>query len=358
MENNHFQFASLNGNKIIKYESALIPQFVEGHIFCKKDVEDKIISAIKPITEGKHCENLFIYGPIGSGKTILVKHILDHLKDYNRKVLCVYINCWYHGTSMAIYNRIAEELGEPVSRRGRATDEIFDRIIEIMKKSNMPILLVLDDIEAILYRGDERILHNIAVIEDQAALFGVVIISQNKANLWKLHPKIKTGLRFISIEVKGCTKEQLLSLLKNRAEKGLFEEAYDDAVLERIAEIGENNEGNGKLTLEILRRASKLAESKGKTCIDLEDVEEVNNQLGHKELILTKEEEIIINILKTGEKNSSELYWLFCKKLRRSKKQIRVYLKYLEEKGIIETREFNSKYTFNSRLIKLKNGVI
>ena len=47
---------------------------------------------------------------------------------------------------MALYSKIADALGEPVSRRGRASDEIFDRIVELMRASKRPVLLVLDEI--------------------------------------------------------------------------------------------------------------------------------------------------------------------------------------------------------------------
>lgn len=352
---NHFQFTSLNGNAIIKDESALIPQYFEGQIFCKRDIEEKIISAIKPITQTKPSQNLFLYGPIGAGKTVLVRHILDHLRDYNRKVLCVYINCWYQGTSMAIYNKIADALGEKVSRRGRATDEIFNRIVELMRYQNTPILLVLDNIDALLYRHDERILHNIAGMNGDGVLFGVICVSEYKNVLTKLHPRIRSDLRFTPLEVKGWTKEQLLELLKSRADKGLAPGSYSDPVLERIAEAGEENKGNGKLTMEILWKAAKTAEEKRKASIDLEDVEETINQIYYQEPALAREEQIIINILKTGEKNSSEVYWSFCKKLRRTKNQIRTYLKSLKQKGIIEIRDVQSRYTLNFKLIRLKN---
>mgnify|MGYP001610888864 FL=1 len=356
MEDNHFEFVSSNENKIIQNEEALLPEVLTGDVFCKKDIEEKIISAIKPLTELKPCLNLLIHGPNGSGKTILVKHILAHLKDYNKRVLCVYVNCWYHNTSMAIYTKIADALGETVSRRGRATDEIFDRIIEIMKQSHTPILLVLDDLEGLTSKGDARILSNLAKIDYPGVLFGVIAVSEDKKIISKLHPTISFSPRFTSLEVRGYNKIQLLEILRIRADKGLIKESYADDLLERIAEIGEENGGNGRLALEVLWAAAKSAQQKGKMRIDLNDVDEINNQISSKEAVLTSEEKIIVNILKTGEKKSSELYWSFCKKLCRTKRQIRNYLKLMEEKGIIETREHDSGYTIKFKLIKLKSG--
>ena len=126
--------------------------------------------------------------------------------------------------------------------------------------------------------------------------------------------------------------------------------------MEKIAEIGEKNRGNMRLALEMLWKSAKLAESKGKILIELEDVEATDLALNGGKNILTAEEQILIEILSTDEKTSSEVYWLFCKKLIRTKKQIRNYLKALEGKGIIETKTVNIGNKPKFKLIKLKNG--
>lgn len=355
MENVNFRFASLNGNKIIQDETALTPHYANGKIFHKNE-EEKVISAIMPLAQYKPCMNLFIHGPSGSGKTILVKKVLDHLKLNNQRILCIYINCWYHSTSMAIYTRIADELGEPVSRRGRATDEIFDRIVEIMKKSKTPVLLVLDEIDGLMSRGDTKILHNIGRIWPEGVLFGLISVSEDKNIMAKLPPKIRDSLRLDSLELPGANKDELLQLLKTRSIDGLAENSYSDEVLEKIAEIGEKNRGNMRLALEMLWKSAKLAETKEKSAIGLEEVEATDLVLNGGKSILTPEEQILIEILNTEEKTSSEVYWLFCKQLIRTKKQIRNYLAALEGKRIIETRTVSLGNKPKFKLIKLKNG--
>ena len=56
---------------------------------------------------------------------------------------------------------------------------------------------------------------------------------------------------------------------------------------------------------------------------------------------LSEEELIILEILKEGEKESSEIYEIIMKKISRSKRQIRNYLGSLVQKGHIEAREFD-----------------
>ncbi|MBI5227183.1 AAA family ATPase [Candidatus Micrarchaeota archaeon] len=352
---NRFQYACLNG-RIIKNETALMAQNLEHENLCRKEDEERIISAIKPIAHGNRCENLFVHGPAGSGKTTMVKHVLDQLKNYNQRVLCLYVNCWYHSTSMAIYTKIADALGEPVSRRGRATDEIFDRIVELMKYSKMPVLLVLDEIDGLICRDDARVLHNVTTTAHEDALFGLIGISNGRNILSRVHTKIRDHLRFTPFEVKGYSKEQIFSLLKTRAETGLVETSYSNEGLDRMAELASNNNGNGKFALELLWKSAKHAEGKGNTSISSEDIEDMHKLINVIEPVLGEEERLIVDILKSGQKTSSELYWLFQKSLWISRRQISNYVVALERKGMIETRLIQRGNSPGFKLIKLKDG--
>jgi len=72
---------------------------------------------------------------------------------------------------------------------------------------------------------------------------------------------------------------------------------------------------------------------------------------------LSVEEQIIIDIVKTGPKSSTDLYLAFFRKLKRSKRQIRNYLSELEAKKIlfIQTAEGISPL-LNTRVIQLNLG--
>src|SRR5271157_3144271 len=189
-----------NRNRIILNESALLPRFSQdAHLRCCNAETERIQTAINRLSMGKPSENLFIHGPSGSGKTALVKTALSSVET-SRRLLCIYVNCWRYSTSMSIYAKIAEAFGEPISRRGRASDEIFDRIVGLMKASNKPILLVLDEIEALVRYDNARILHNIARVDEDRVFFQVIGISDSDNILLKLPQKTREILRFTKIE--------------------------------------------------------------------------------------------------------------------------------------------------------------
>ena len=356
MDSNHFNSSELNSSRILKDGFVQFAQFLDGEVFCRKE-EEEIFSKIKPITHGNPCQHLFIHGPNGSGKTTLVKHVLGHLKQYSPRVIPVYVNCWHHSTSMAIYTKIADSLGEAYSRRGRAVDEIFDDIVETMRFSKTAVLLILDELDGLLQTGDTRILHNLSRM-DLDATFGIISISEDLSVLSKLPSKLRDNLRLTTVGMNPHTKDQLLELLKNRARKCLLDTSHDDDLLELIASIEANNSGSARVALEMLWDAAKYAESKGKNRIDSRDVEHVSKHIKYRKKEFSLEELLILEILEQGQRTTPELYSEFLKSKNSSKRHIRNYLHLLEKKGVVELRPIHSGNYIQHTLVKLTEGVL
>lgn len=337
---------------IIQNEDVLLPDHMPDELVHRDAELQGIADAIKPLVGGRTPDNLFIHGPSGSGKTVCVKYILKQLLDYSSAVLPVYVNCWENSTQMAAYNRIVEEMRLPLPRRGLATDEIFNRISEYVRNYKKPILLVLDEMDALLH---DNLLYVVSRSNEKRLMFGIMGISNNKALLSKLDSRIRASLRFSEMEFKNYSEEQLLSILRVRAERSLAPGSYDERLLLKVARSVED--GSARLAIERLWKAAKHAEKAGRAKIMLQDVEDV---LSHQpvfklpEFKLSSEELLITELLKKGELKSSELYKRFLKKIPKTKRQIRNYLELLEKKGLIESEKTEGEGMFAPRVFRLK----
>jgi len=348
---------SSNKDRIILNESALLPRFSQdAYLSCRKADGERVFAAIQRLSTGESAQNLLIYGPSGSGKTAMAKWAINKMEEQTRRVLCIYANCWRYNTSMAIYAKIADAFGEPVSRRGRASDEVFDRIIELMRESKKPILLVLDQIDALIRYDNGRILHNIASVDEDRVLFEVIGISENENALSRLPERTKEILGFAKIQVQSFSREELLALVKERALVGLREGTYDDSVLEEIVDIGAAEKGSGRFALQLLWRAARGSEDAGYASISKTEVEKIRQDLEFVEFDFSREERIILDLLKNGQITSSELYSQFWQRIPRGKRQIRNYLKQMEKNGYIEIEEFMGSTRFMSKKIKIREG--
>ncbi|MFA4983471.1 MAG: AAA family ATPase [Candidatus Micrarchaeia archaeon] len=341
-------------NSIIAREEALRPDYVPTEALHRTNEMETIASSITPMIHGQSCSNLFITGPTGTGKTTCVKLVANQLRESTSKVIPVYVNCWERPTKMGVYYEIAEALKLLLPRRGLAADEVFEKILDDMRRENLTILLILDELDSLVFRKEDGFLYNISRAgTERGARFGVVAISNQKDLTRLLDARVSSSLRLSTFEFKEYNAAQLKEILLERAKFALVPKTYDSAVLEACAKIGAANNGNARLAIEILWKAALRADNRDAKKIEPADVAEVAKAIeqrpGKKEraritfkdhdLNLSDEENLIINLLKGGEMQSPELYGEFTGKKDKTKRQIRNYLLLLEAKGLIISKE-------------------
>lgn len=337
---------------IIVSEDVLLPNYMPDEILHRERELQAIADSIKPMLRRGAPQNLFIHGTSGTGKTTCMKHILKQLAEHSSAVLPVYVNCWANPTQMAIYNRIVEEMRLPLPRRGLAADEIFDRIQQFVKNYKKPILLVLDEMDGLRH---DKLLYVVARSNEQRLTFGIAGLTNNKALLSRLDSRIRSSLRFSEMEFGPYSEEQLLSILKTRAQRALSPGSYDERLLLKIIRSVEDS--SARVAIERLWKAAKHAEKAGRGRIMLQDVEDtlsLEPRFKLPELTLSSEEMLLLEILRDGELESTEIYARFIRKIPKTKRQIRNYLDLLEKKGIIESSELEAEGMLRPKVFRLR----
>ncbi|MBU1627279.1 AAA family ATPase, partial [bacterium] len=220
---NSFFNSNKDSNSIIAKEDVLLPDYVPTEALHRTSEMKEIAAAINPMINGKKCNNLFIYGTSGTGKTTCMKILIEQLNENTSKVIPVYANCWEYSTKMAIYYKICEALRIILPRRGLASDEVFERILEVMKKENRAVLVVLDELDSLVFNKEESVLYVLSrANEKDGANFGIIGISNKKDLTRLLDSRIASSLRFSSLEFKEYTEEQLKEILLERAKAALL----------------------------------------------------------------------------------------------------------------------------------------
>ncbi len=340
------------GKSIIADEEPLLPDYLPDEILHRERELQAIADSIKPLLSRRTPDNMFIHGPSGCGKTSCVKYILKQLLEHSSNVLPVYVNCWENPTQMAVYNKIIEAMRLPLPRRGLATDEIFDRIMQFAKNYNKPILLVLDEMDGLRH---DKLLYVVARANEQRLTFGIIGISNNKSLLANQDARVRSSLRFSEMGFREYSGEQLLSILRTRAGRALSPGSYDERLLSKIA--GSVEDGSARIALERLWKAAKRAERAERQKISLQDFEDAlseSPEFKMPELKLSTDEELIVELLRSGPLSSSDLYDKFLKRIPKTKRQIRNYIELLEKKGIIVSEEVEAEGMLKPRMLKLK----
>ena len=364
-----FKTGNQTASSIIQNEKALHPENTPPGPLLREYELKEIAEAITPLLSNSHSENLFIHGPAGSGKQTSMRHVIKVLERQTSKVVPVYVNCWEYPTQMGVYSKIIEALGIPLPRRGLATDEVFTRIRERIDTDGTSILLVLDKVHSLILRGEENIFHTLARANDNSRTrFGVISISSDSNVLSKLSPALRSLLHFTRLEFKEYTMGQLIMILSNRASKAFAPGACPGSVLASCAKIAKVNRGNARLALEILWKAARRAERKGRRKIAVADVKAVSSKTDYARTIvegclgsfnirglgLSEDEKLALCIIaRKGQVASSEFYDEFMAVRMKSKRQIRNYLELLDAKGLISMSPMERAGLLNGRMIQL-----
>ena len=168
--------------------------------------------------------NLFIFGSRGSGKTLIVKRLAE-LFLTRHSLNWIYVNCREHNTSFKI---LAHILGS--SPRGNTLQELWGRFLQAYKSL---CILVLDEVD--LMSEKDRRKDILYLVSRSSQNYMLVLLSNHPRFLDTLDLSIRSTLQPQLIHFKNYDAHQLLQILQNRAQEGLY--AASEELLGKIAAL-------------------------------------------------------------------------------------------------------------------------
>ena len=218
---------------------------------------------LSPLIKSNPCNDLWIHGPVGTGKTTCIRHTLKQLK-IQRNIETVYINCKIQSTQPAVFSRILQLFDFYTARRGRGADEHLDRIRQLLKDDN--VVVVLDEFDALENPGE--LLYRLkTVCEDQDHFLTTVVLSTKSPDGLELGKR--DGSRFdpVNLEFPVYTEKELQTVVEDRIESafrtGVVAETVPELVTDRVANQIRDGQGDVRRALSILRCAGVKAERQG-----------------------------------------------------------------------------------------------
>ena len=207
-----------------------------------------------------------VYGRSGSGKSTVVKFVLDNLPD----VSTCFVNLRKTKTIFGASNLILEELRGTGLSQSRGLNKAIENIqAEIRKKlereKTSAIILVLDESDSILNdkRGNPsdffyKLLTVIEELKKDDYLASIVTISNNIFDQYNLDDRVKSRIGNKSILFEPYSKDEVVSILKEISKKALFEKVELD-VLKYCASLSSSVHGDARRSIDLLYSAAKLA---------------------------------------------------------------------------------------------------
>jgi len=247
--------------KIIWQAHLLSREYLPEKVVGREEQKRKFEMCLSPVKDGQAPLNAWLYGPAGSGKTVLARTVArDMCKDTSAR-FAFYVNCWERGSLYQVVQAIAESL-KVLGADAQDTNVKLERIRQVIKLR--PVVVILDDVDRVAPSERERIIYGLLNLPNT----GVVCIANKNETLLALEERTRSRLSPVLIEFQAYNQQELEEILFERAKDALALGAWNEGVLRQLAQSAG---GDARAALEALRHAAVAAESSGKKTIALSD---------------------------------------------------------------------------------------
>ena len=223
--------SAIKNKNIIKNRQVLTIDYVPDKLLFRTKESTAIAQSLSVILKKGRPSNLLIFGKPGTGKTAVVKNVIDHLynktKQLDINLQVPFINAKNSNTPYKILYEIAELLGINKEEKkmqvfftGLSMSEATDRILDFIKRKSIKIVLVIDEIDSLVNKKGDDILYNFTRANERISseqFISLIGISNSLTFKDKLDPRVKSSLSEEELVFNPYTIEQLKQILIDTA---------------------------------------------------------------------------------------------------------------------------------------------
>ncbi len=280
---------------IFKNKDTLSIAFTPENIPHREEEINQLGLILAPLLRNEKPSNIFIYGKTGTGKSLCMTHIIKKLNtEANGKVKTIYINCKMRRVSDTEYRLLSQLIsffGVEVPYTGLPTESLYNKFFALLEKEEKNVLLVLDEIDALVKKVGDGILYNLTRINQELRKTKLTIIgiSNNISFIEDIDPRVKSSLSEEEVVFPPYNASQLRDILRERAELAFNPGVIAPGVIEKCSALAAQEHGDARKALDLLRVAGEVAERMGSERVLKEHVDMAEKKLDtDKTLEITK----------------------------------------------------------------------
>lgn len=293
---------------IFKEKDTLSIKFTPENIPHREKQLKQVALILAPLLRNEKPSNIFIYGKTGSGKTLVVKSVVDNLLGTINKnsipIKIFYINCKMKKTTDTEYRLLAQlisNFGEEVPYTGLPTNEVYKRFYELLDRENQNVVLILDEIDALVKKIGDGILYNLTRInqELEKTKLTLIGISNDLSFVDELDPRVRSSLSEEEIIFPPYNANELRDILTERSNLAFNPGVISSKVVAKCSALAAQEHGDARRALDLLRIAGEIAERKNSKSVDEIHVDTAESKL---------DTDRILEILRTQPKQSQMVF--------------------------------------------------
>lgn len=274
----------LENEPIFKNKEVLRPSYTPDFLIHRDTQINNLATILVSALRGDTPSNILIYGKTGTGKTAVTRHVGIELekKSEEMNVSCVvlYINCEVIDTQYRLLANLARQFGEDVPMTGWPTDQVFAKFKESIDSKNQVIIIILDEIDKLVKKGDD-VLYNLSRVNGdlKKSKVSMIGVSNDLKFTEFLDPRVRSSLGEEELIFPPYDAEQISDILEERAQKAYKDNVLDDMVIPLCAAFAAQEHGDARRALDLLRVSGELAERENKSKVEEKHVKNAQDKI-------------------------------------------------------------------------------
>ena len=259
----------LSRARIFANRDALRIDYVPDHLPHREEQLKVVAGVLAPFLQGQRGSNLFVYGQSGTGKTAVVRFVLDKLEIRSKrgslKAETCYVNCRIVGTEYRILASLGKTLGVDIPFTGLATTEVLNRFRQLLSSKKLLFIVGLDEIDALVKEHGDNLLYQLTRLNENLEYGRVSIIGISNDLKFKerLDSRVLSSLSEEEVVFRPYTAMEIRDILLERASVAFQKGALEESALALCSAEAAREHGDARRALDLLRVAGEVAERDG-----------------------------------------------------------------------------------------------